>query len=105
MVGIIELNYKEYVFRKSFSAQKNVEAFRLDVIDTGFMGLKPTPFFSLFADSLVYIKKFPEFELDIQALPKPLTNMDLREIVKAHHKIRKEMQILIDELLIQFIMK
>jgi hypothetical protein len=90
--GIIELNYKEFVFRKQFIAQKNYDAFRIDVIDGGLLAFNPTPFFSLYADTLVYSKKFPDYKLDITSLPDSFNDLDLKKIIGNTYQLARTKQ-------------
>ena len=54
--GIIEVNYKSFVFRKDISIKKNSSAFRIDIYDTGIFGMQPTPFISAYYDSVLTIR-------------------------------------------------
>lgn len=57
--GIIEVSYKSFAFRKSIILQKNKNIIRTDIFDSGITGLRPTPFFSAYFDSVLVIR-FPE---------------------------------------------
>jgi hypothetical protein len=54
--GIIEANYNSFSFRKNIMIRKNNDAIRLDVFDSGFMGLNPTPFLSIYLDSTLVLR-------------------------------------------------
>ena len=54
--GIIEANYKSFVFRKNITIKKNNSAFRIDIYDSGIFGMQPTPFISAFYDSVLTIR-------------------------------------------------
>jgi len=54
--GIIELNYKSFSFRKNISIRKNEQAFRLDVYDSGIMGMHPTPFITVYMDTIIILR-------------------------------------------------
>ncbi|MCD4797223.1 MAG: hypothetical protein K8R49_08660 [Candidatus Cloacimonetes bacterium] len=60
--GIIEANYKSFAFRKNIIIRKNTEAFRIDIFDSGIMGLKPSPFISAYMDSVFVLRMPQEFE-------------------------------------------
>ncbi len=59
--GIIEANYKSFAFRKNIIIRKNTEAFRIDIFDSGIMGLKPSPFISVYMDSVFVLRMPQEF--------------------------------------------
>ncbi len=88
--GIVEANYNSFSFRKSILIRKNNDAFRLDVFDSGFMGLNPTPFISIYMDSTLVIR--PPFSKEVlsaeKAGLKELNStaflFDLNDII--HHK-------------------
>ncbi len=100
--GIIEINYKDFVFRKHFSAQKNSKTFRIDIIDSALFGFNPTPFISLYVDSLLYIKKFPEFELEKNTLPVSFSNLDLEKQFFDAYKHLKDNQIKLSDYSLHF---
>jgi len=54
--GIIEANYKSFVFRKNITIKKNSSAFRIDIYDSGIFGMQPTPFISAYYDSVLTIR-------------------------------------------------
>ena len=54
--GIIEANYKSFVFRKNITIKKNSSTFRIDIYDSGIFGMQPTPFISVFYDSVLTIR-------------------------------------------------
>ncbi len=54
--GIIEANYKSFVFRKNITIKKNNSAFRIDIYDSGIFGMHPTPFISAYYDSVLTIR-------------------------------------------------
>ncbi|MCK4653206.1 MAG: hypothetical protein KAU01_02050 [Candidatus Cloacimonetes bacterium] len=54
--GIIEVNYKSFAFRNNIILQKNNNIFRIDIFDSGITGLKPTPFFSAYFDSVLVLR-------------------------------------------------
>ncbi len=58
--GIIEAEYKSFAIRKHIIVQKNDKALRVDVFDSGIMGLAPQPFFSFYMDSTDILIKYPD---------------------------------------------
>ena len=54
--GIIGLNYKSFSFRKNVSIRKNEEAFRMDIFDSGIMGMHPTPFITVYMDTTIVLR-------------------------------------------------
>jgi len=54
--GIIEANYKSFVFRKNITIKKNSSALRIDIYDSGIFGMQPTPFVSAYYDSILTIR-------------------------------------------------
>lgn len=54
--GIIEANYKSFVFRKNITIKKNSSTFRIDIYDSGIFGMQPTPFISAYYDSVLIIR-------------------------------------------------
>ena len=54
--GIIEANYKSFVFRKNITIKKNSSAFRIDIYDSGIFGMQPSPFISAYYDSILTIR-------------------------------------------------
>ena len=54
--GIIEASYKNFIFRKNIAIKKNKKAFRIDIYDSGIFGMQPTPFFSVYYDSILTIR-------------------------------------------------
>ena len=54
--GVIEANYKSFVFRKNITIRKNNSAFRIDIYDSGIFGMQPTPFISAHYDSILTIR-------------------------------------------------
>lgn len=54
MSGVVEVSYKMFVFRKNFSIQKDREAIRIDLLDSGVFGLSASSI-SIFADSVLNI--------------------------------------------------
>ncbi len=61
--GIIEANYKSYVFRKNITIKKNNHALRIDIYDSGIFGMQPTPFISAYYDSVLTIRT-PDQEIE-----------------------------------------
>ncbi len=58
--GIIEYNHKQFAFRKNISLRKKDKAMRLDIFDSGILGMKPTPFLSVYADSAFVFRSSDE---------------------------------------------
>ena len=54
--GILEANYKSFVFRKNVTIKKNNSTFRIDIYDSGIFGMQPTPFISAYYDSVLTIR-------------------------------------------------
>ena len=54
--GVIEANYKNFVFRKNVTIKKNNSAIRIDIYDSGIFGMQPTPFISAYYDSVLTIR-------------------------------------------------
>jgi len=61
--GIIEVNYNNLALRKNIMIRKNLASFRIDIFDTGIMGLNPKPYFSMYMDSVVVVR--PPFSEDV----------------------------------------
>ena len=61
--GIIEANYKSFVFRKNITIKKNSSAFRIDIYDSGIFGMQPAPFISAYYDSVLTIRT-PDQEIE-----------------------------------------
>ncbi len=49
--GIANINYKQLTFRKMILIKKNNDSFLANIIDSGVMGMNPTPFASIKIDS------------------------------------------------------
>ncbi len=54
--GIIEANYKSFVFRKDITIKKNNSTFRIDIYDSGIFGMQPAPFITVYYDSVLTIR-------------------------------------------------
>ena len=54
--GIIEVNYKGFTLRKNIVLKKNTEAIRMDIFDSGILGISPTPYASAYFDTLLFVK-------------------------------------------------
>ncbi|MFC1887471.1 hypothetical protein ACFLYK_01535 [Candidatus Cloacimonadota bacterium] len=54
--GIIEVNHKVFSFRKNIILKKTWKKIRLDIFDSGVLGLSPTPFLSAYYDSLLILR-------------------------------------------------
>lgn len=54
--GIIEMNYQDYSLRKNVAFRKLGDIVRIDIFDTGLMGLHPTPYISIYLDSLLTMR-------------------------------------------------
>lgn len=54
--GIIEVNYRQYSFRKDFLLLKENDRIRFDIMDGGIFGLQPSPFLSVYLDSCLIVK-------------------------------------------------
>jgi hypothetical protein len=54
--GLIEVNYKAFSFRKNIIIKKNGNILRLDIFDSGLMGLAPAPFMSAYLDTSLVLK-------------------------------------------------
>ena len=61
--GIIEANYKSFVFRKNIALKKNNYALRMDIYDSGIFGMQPAPFISAYYDSVLTIRT-PDQQID-----------------------------------------
>ena len=73
--GIIEANYKSFVFRKNITIKKNSSAFRIDIYDSGIFGMQPTPFISAYYDSVLTIR-IPDQQIE-QFKPESKEEIDL----------------------------
>ncbi len=60
--GIIEANYKSFVFRKNIHLDKASSNIKITIFDSGIFGMKPEPFISVKIDSLISIKTQTEPE-------------------------------------------
>ncbi len=58
--GVIEYNHKQFSFRKNISLRKKGNALRLDIFDSGIMGMNPTPFLSVYADTAFVFRSSAE---------------------------------------------
>lgn len=63
--GLIEINHKNLALHKYFTLRKTNSIARLDIYDTGLLGLKPAPFISVYYDSLIQarIPDIPEIKV------------------------------------------
>ncbi len=74
--GIIEANYKNFVFRKNITIKKNSTAFRIDIYDSGIFGMQSTPFISAYYDSVLTIRT-PDQQTKQQIKPEGKEEIDL----------------------------
>ncbi len=74
--GIIETNYKNFVFRKNITIKKNNSAFRIDIYDSGIFGMQPTPFISAYYDSVLTIRT-PDQQTKQQIKPEGKEKIDI----------------------------
>ena len=51
--GIIKINHKNLSLHKYFTLRKEEDVARLDIYDSGLLGMKPNPFISVYYDSLI----------------------------------------------------
>ena len=72
--GIIEVNYKNFVFRKNITIRKNKDILEVDIYDAGIFGMHPTPFISAFFDS-VLVLEMPEQSEQVVIFPKDLPDI------------------------------
>jgi hypothetical protein len=56
MKGVASINYKSFVFRKDFVARSNGKVLRADLIGGGLFGASPSPFASVYVDSVIVLK-------------------------------------------------
>lgn len=63
--GIIDVNYKAYSLHKYFSLRRDELSARIDIYDSGLLGMKPHPFISIYYDSLIQarIPDIPEIKV------------------------------------------
>ena len=54
--GIIEVNHKIFSFRKNLFLNKSGTKFRLDIVDSGILGLSPSPFITAYYDSSLVLR-------------------------------------------------
>ncbi len=54
--GIIEMNYRQFVFRKNIVIRKSGERFRIDIFDTGIFGASPTPFLTIYREDEILVR-------------------------------------------------
>ncbi len=94
--GIIELNYKSFSFRKNISLRKNEQAFRLDIFDAGIMGMHPTPFITVYIDTILVIRLPFQTEnskldslLDMEKIPDFSEILDVQELDDNKEKLIK----------------
>ena len=95
--GIIELNYHSFSFRKNIVIKKKGNIGRIDIFDSGVLGLKPNPFMSAYFDSTLYVR-FAEqtkfVELDKSILKKDLPDLSFikifNELISNKNKIISE---------------
>ena len=94
--GIIELNYKSFSFRKNISLRKNEHAFRMDIYDSGILGMHPTPFITVYMDTTIVLRlpfQTEESKLDSifkkEKLPDFSKTFDLQKLINNKEKIVK----------------
>ncbi|MCF7793480.1 MAG: hypothetical protein K9N09_06995 [Candidatus Cloacimonetes bacterium] len=87
--GIIEANYKNFVFRKNIHIDKAHSNMKITVFDSGIFGLKPEPFISLEIDSLISIKSQSEPEKNYQIADFPGLNfiLDSNSLIQYKNEI------------------
>ncbi len=92
--GIIESNYKSFSFRKNISIRKNERAFRIDIYDSGIMGMHPTPFITVYMDTTIVLRmpfqteesKFDSL-LEKEKLPDFSKIFDVQKLINNKEKI------------------
>jgi len=107
--GIVEVNYKIFSFRKNIVLRKKNDLFRSDIFDAGLFGLAPTPFLSIYIDSLLTIRLAGKDEL-IEIPPEELNKdfpyfkylLDLKEIKNHKQQIIDNGKLEIDDLTFHF---
>ncbi len=104
--GIIEANYKNFVFRKNITIKKNSSAIRIDIYDSGIFGMQPTPFISVYYDSVLTIRT-PDQQIE-QFKPESKEEIDLSfffqstDLFAMKDKIIMNHKITIDDVIIIF---
>ena len=103
--GIIEANYKSFVFRKNITIKKNSSAFRIDIYDSGIFGMQPTPFISAYYDSVLTIRtpdqqisqlnQGNKEEFDLSILFKLSDMFDMKDEIIKHQKLNYKDAIII----------
>ncbi|MCK5050098.1 MAG: hypothetical protein KAS53_00055 [Candidatus Cloacimonetes bacterium] len=98
--GIIEANYKSFVFRKNITIKKNSSAFRVDIYDSGIFGMQPTPFISAYYDSVLTIRtpdqqinqlnRENKEEFDLSVLFKLSDLFTIKDEIIKHQKLNYE---------------
>ena len=97
--GIIEANYKNFVFRKNITIRKNEGIIKLDIYDIGLFGIRPTPFISAFFDSVLVLEMpdqpepaiiYPKDLPDISSFLHPVKLFEHKEQIIKDHKIHLE---------------
>ncbi|PID28294.1 MAG: hypothetical protein CSB55_05705 [Candidatus Cloacimonadota bacterium] len=64
MRGVAEVNYKSFAFRKDFVIKSDGKVLRADLISGGMFGASPSPFASVYIDSLILLK--PPFGMPLK---------------------------------------
>ena len=72
MEGVAEIYQDELVLRKYFKAQKNPQALRIDLIESGLLGIHPTPFASIYADTSLTMRTPPDYTIKTNNLNFPI---------------------------------
>ncbi len=107
--GLIELNYKAFSFRKNIIIKKKEGKIRLDIFDSGLMGLSPAPFLSAYLDTSLVLRLPGNDELtEIPAakLREDLTLLDYlgntKQLLRFKKQILAENFLQLDDLNIEF---
>jgi len=107
--GIIEVNYKNYAFRKNIAVRKKESIGRIDIYDTGLFGLRPSPFISIFVDSMITID-LPENPNPVVVQTEEISRnqpslhylMHLNDLFQFKTMIIKDHKINLDQLIFEF---